>query len=202
MLPGRRSFDNSHVIQQRYLHERTRAGDPSLPRAENRAPPDNTVMKRFVAFVIFAIGCGNSSTHQPDASTVDRAATDASGVGTYMAYALIGGLDRVRITKVAGSTCFEIQLVSPGSNGRGLTLPTNWGLDFARAMQPIGACDPRYTGPVQNMLDTSSQTGTIAWTGTSPPQIVDSVQATLNFTGNAWFVPPNQMFATTNLQVQ
>ena len=115
---------------------------------------------------------------------------------------MIGGLDRVRIAKTVGTTCFYIQLVSPSSQTGGLTLPSKWGFEFARAVQPAAACNPAYLGPISNSFDASSQSGTIAFTGSSIPQTIQSVSATLVFANNPVWCPASESFSATNITVQ
>lgn len=131
-----------------------------------------------------------------DATTVD------AGPGTYAAYGIIGGLDRVRIAKTVGSTCFYIQLVSPGSQTGGLTLPSKWGFEFARAVQPAAACNPAYLGPISNSFDASSQSGTISFTANPIPQTIQSVSATLVFANAPVWCPASESFSATNVTVQ
>lgn len=137
-----------------------------------------------------------------DASTGGDATTIDAGPGNYAAYAMIGGLDRVRIAKTVGSTCFYIQLVSPGSQTGGLTIPNKWGFEFARAVQPAAACNPAYLGPISNSFDASSQSGTIAFTGNTIPQTIQSVSATLVFANNPVWCPASESFSATNVPVQ
>lgn len=140
-----------------------------------------------------------------DASVVDGAGdatTVDAGPGTYAAYAMIGGLDRVRIAKTVGSTCFYIQLVSPSSQTGGLALPNKWGFELARAVQPAAACNPAYLGPISNSFDASSQSGTIVFTGNGIPQTIQSVSATLVFANNPVWCPASEGFSATNVTVQ
>ena len=136
-----------------------------------------------------------------DAGAGGDAAFDA-GSGTYAAYGLIGGLDRVRVAKIVGGTCFYIQLVTPGSVKGGLTLPNNRGFEFARAVQPAAACNPAYLGPVTNTFDATSQSGTIAFSGNGIPQTIQSVTATITFASNPIWCPPSEAFSATNIPVQ
>ena len=136
-----------------------------------------------------------------DDVTQTESGTDA-GPGTYKAYAIIGGLDRLRIAKTVGGTCFYIQLVSPSNNTGGLTLPNNWGFEFARALQPAAACDPKYLGPITNTFDASSQSGTISFSGNPYPTTITSVMVTLNFANHPMWCPASEVFSATNVMVQ
>lgn len=136
-----------------------------------------------------------------DAGAGGDASLDA-GPGTYAAYGLIGGLDRVRVAKIVGGTCFYVQLVSPSSINGGLTLPNNWGFESARAVQPAAACNPAYLGPISNTFDATGQSGTIAFSGNGIPATIQSVTATLTFANNPLWCPPSEAFSATNITVQ
>jgi hypothetical protein len=153
-------------------------------------------MKLAVALAVCAMGCGGMASPS-DAP----ASTDAMGDG-YAAFAMIGGDNRIRITKNAGMTCFAIQLVSPGTGSGGLTLPNGWAFESAQAMQPGLACDPRYLGPVTASFQATSQSGTITWQGGGVPQAVQSVQVTLVFAGNPPWCPPSEVVSASNVPVQ
>jgi hypothetical protein len=144
----------------------------------------------------------DGATDSPDDSTMmgSDSSTDA-GPGAYAAYAIIGGLDRLRIAKTVGGTCFYIQLVSPNTMGGGLTLPQNWGFESARAVQPAAACNPSYLGPITNTFDATSQSGTIQFPSISP-KTVTSVMATIVFANNPMWCPPSETFSATNIPVQ
>jgi hypothetical protein len=137
-----------------------------------------------------------ASDDSGDAGTVD------AGPGTYAAYGLPGGLDRLRIAKTVGGTCFMLGLVWPGNNPGGLTLPAQWGFDYARAMQPAAACNPAYLGPISNMLSATSQSGTVTWAGSGIPQTVQSVNVTLVFASPPVWCPASEILLATNLTVQ
>jgi hypothetical protein len=132
----------------------------------------------------------------------DAPMVDGSGTPGYAAFAMIGGLDHLRITKTVGGTCFAIQLVSPGTGSGGLTLPSGWAFESAQAMQPGLACDPRYLGPVMNIFMASSQSGAIAWQGSGVPQAVQNVQVTLVFAGNPPWCPPSEVASASDIPVQ
>src|SRR5439155_19485022 len=98
-------------------------------------------MRHIVLVALFACGNSPSSSHI-DAPLGDGhadASPDAGDPGMYAAYASIGGLDHLRVAKTIAGTCFAIDLASPGSNGMRVTLPANWGLTMATAMQPSAA---------------------------------------------------------------
>jgi hypothetical protein len=158
-------------------------------------------MRLTAALAICAMGCGGNAS-PTDAPTSDGA-SDGPSDPAYSAFAIIGGLDRLRITKTVGGTCFAIQLVSPPTAGNGgLTLPTNWGFESASAMQPGLACDPRYLGPISNVFEATAQSGTITWQGNNLPQSVQSVQVTLTFGGNPPWCPPSEVASAMNVPVQ
>jgi len=154
-------------------------------------------MRQIAALAVLAIGCDSAATPASDASAVD-----GSDGATYAAFAFIGGLDHVRITKNVGATCFSVQLLSPGSNSGGLALPTGWAFESAEAMQPGLACDPRYLGPITNSFSATSQSGTITWQGSGVPQAVQSVQVTLVFASNPPWCPPSELVSASNVAVQ
>lgn len=113
----------------------------------------------------------------------DGALTDG-GAGTYAAFYLPGGLDRIHIVKTdpTRDVCFVVGLAGPSSShepGR-LTLPEGWELEFARALQPAGACEPNYDGSIAGGAEAQSASGTIAWEG-SLPQTIASIAIELAF---------------------
>lgn len=144
----------------------------------------------------------DSTTDSPNDSMMGTDAPSDAGAGLYAAYGIIGGLDRLRIAKTVGNTCFYIQLVSPSQNTGGLTLPQSWGFESARALQPAAACNPKYAGPITNMFDATSQSGTIAFSGMGIPTTVTSVMATLVFANNPMWCPASEPFSATNIMVQ
>jgi len=152
-------------------------------------------MRLIAALALSAIGCDSAATPASDAPAVD-----GSDGATYAAFAL--GPDHVRIAKNAGGTCFSVQLLSPGSNSGGLTLPTGWAFESAEAMQPGLACDPRYLGPITNSFSATSQSGTITWQGSGVPQAVQSVQVTLVFASNPPWCPPSELVSASSVAVQ
>lgn len=148
------------------------------------------------------------ATDAPADVASDSPGTDAgdagadAGPGTYAAYGLPGGLDLLRIAKTAGNTCFALGLVWPGNNPGGLTLPSGWGLDYARAVQPAAACNPAYLGPISGMFAATGQSGTVSWSGMGIPQTVQSVNVTLSFAGAPVWCPASELLSATNLPVQ
>ncbi|HEV8331466.1 MAG TPA: hypothetical protein VGQ22_08610, partial [Steroidobacteraceae bacterium] len=114
---------------------------------------------------------------------------------------IIGGLNRIRIARIDTDTCFAIQLVNPGTNSSALTLPADWAFEFARAVQPIGACNPAYLGPISNMFEASDATGTITWTASGTPMLIENVQVTLTFANPPMWCPPSTTLSATNLEV-
>ena len=150
-------------------------------------------------------GGGSDTAMEVSTSDAADASQDASfdaGPGTYTAYGLIGGLDRVRIVKSVGNLCFFIQLVSPNNNGQGLTLPAGWGFEYARALEPAVACNPSYLGPISNSFDATSQSGTIAFAGMGIPQTIQSIAATIVFANNPMWCPASVAFGAMNINVQ
>lgn len=196
------------------------------------APIYNACMKRAAMFgVLLLAGCGSTGAVDdggvPDGSAKDGAGgADASvdapgdalgdapasdsggdggvdaGPGTYAAYGLAGGLDRVRIAKTVGGTCFMLGLVWPGNNPGGLTLPAQWGFEYARAVQPAAACNPAYLGPISGMFDATSRSGSVSWSGMGIPSTIQSVNVTLNFAGAPVWCPASEVLTTSNLPVQ
>jgi hypothetical protein len=146
---------------------------------------------------------GSAKDGAADSSNDSMMGTDSSDAdsGNYAAYAIIGGLDRLRIAKTVGNTCFYIQLVSPNTMTGGLTLPSNWGFESARALQPAAACNPAYLGPITNMFTATGQSGTIQFPSVSP-KTVTSVMATIVFANNPMWCPASETFSATNIPVQ
>lgn len=139
-----------------------------------------------------AAGCGGTSPGHGDAT---------SGDGSYAAYAIVGGLDRLRVAKLRGDTCFEVQLVRPGTDGGGLALPAGWGFEQARALQPALACNPSYAGPIQNSFDASARAGSIRWQGNAVTT-VDAIDVTLTFANAPAWCPASEALAATAVHVQ
>ena len=136
-------------------------------------------------FVLFALSiaaataCG-SSTSSADGSPEDSAA----GVG-YRARAVLGGIDRILVTK-ADSTrdvCVVIKLVNVDVLGvLQMSTPANWGGEAAQHAKGAARCDePRTVAGV----DAASGSGSITWTpsgnGTIPTTL--SIAANLEFSG-------------------
>jgi hypothetical protein len=139
------------------------------------------------------IGCSSTPSTGGDASS--------GGGGEYAAYATIGGLDHLRITKTVGSTCFAIDVANPDANGAGLTLPPNWGFAGAAAMQPAAACDPTYPGLIRNQFAASSQSGVLTWQGANIPTTVDRVQATMKFAHPPDWCPASEPLDASSVPV-
>ena len=159
---------------------------------------------RRVLVALVAIGCGGKSSSHGDApggGGDGPQVSDASDGSTYAAYAIVGGLDRVRVAKTiaGGATCFAIDLVQNGTQNSGLTLPSGWGFEMALAMQPGAACNPAYTGAPGQSRQTTSQSGTISWTGSFPTTL--DVNATLAFTNPPSWCPPSEGMLATNVAV-
>ena len=160
-------------------------------------------MRSWILAVLL-VACGDASPSSLDAA-VDApgsdAPKDAQVNASYAAYATIGGMDRIRITKSTGPTCFVIGLVSPAAGGNDIVLPAGWVEEFAEARQPAAACNPSYVGPVANTHVASARSGMIAWSG-MPPSTIDSVQVTLTFANNPAWCPPSESLTATSLAVQ
>ena len=143
----------------------------------------------------------DSSGDASNDGTTTESGTDA-GPGNYTAFGIIGGLDRLRIVKTVGNTCFEVQLVTPSNNKGNLTLPNNWGFEMAQAIQPAAGCDPKYLGPITNSFMASSQSGTVNFPGPQIPQTVTSLMVTLTFANNPNWCPASELLSATNVPVQ
>src|SRR5689334_13383185 len=152
-------------------------------------------MRQAAALVLCAIGCGGTSSPSD-------APADGDPSPGYAAFGMPGAQNHLRITRAVDTTCFSIQLVSPGTGNGGLTLPSGWAFESAQAMQPAPACDPRYLGPISHLFEASSQTGAIAWQGSGVPQAVQSVQVTLTFANNPAWCPPSEVATASNVPVQ
>ena len=146
-----------------------------------------------------------------DSGAGDAAASDSGpdagpgsdgGAGVYTAYGLPGGLDRVRIAKTVGGTCFMLGLVWPSMNTGGLTLPQGWGFDYARAVQPAAACNPKYLGPISATYDATAKSGAVVWSGMGIPQTVTSVSVVLTFANPPAWCPASEPLSASNLPVQ
>jgi len=133
----------------------------------------------------------------------DGMVIDTPITGSYVVWALLGGLNRLRFGLIESTTCYQIELVNPGTNTGSLSVPADWAFEYARVQQPSGSCDPRYAGPVQMSYEASDVTGTISFQAISPnlPTIIDSVQATVAFTSPPFWVPPSKAFSATNIEV-
>ena len=131
-----------------------------------------------------------------DASVVDGAGVDASdastttdaGAGTYTAYALIGGYDRVVIFKAdpQRNLCFELRLVAPPQSSGGLTLPSMWGFESAKVTHDSAACVKQYMGAGQTW-PVASQSGVVSWVGYLPKTL--DIDVTLVFSGQPNWAP-------------
>lgn len=143
-------------------------------------------------------GDGVQSDAGPGDGTIDAAP------GTYQAWAIISALNRVRIANLTTDVCFEVQLYNPVTNTSAITLPPEWALDHARAVQPMIACNPAYLGPIQNTFDATDAAGAIEWTAPSnmTPTKFDSVQVTLTFANPPSWCPPSTTLSVSNLVVQ
>lgn len=136
----------------------------------------------------------------PQDSSIAEASADA-GAGTYTAYKLIGGLDRVVIFKADAvrNVCFELRLIAPGSTSGGLTLPSMWSFDSAKVTHDATACAKQYMGAAQTW-PVASQSGTVAWTGYLPNTL--DVSVTLVFSGQPGWAPSSELLSATNVTAQ
>jgi len=147
-------------------------------------------MRTLLAIITLLIGCSSSRSAEP---------LDSSSATTCSAFATVGGLDHLRIVKVIDTACFSIDLVNPGSNGSGVTLPTGWGFVSAQAMQPSGACTPN--APIGATAPASHQTGAIGWQVTGTPTIVENLHVTLTFDVPPEWCPPVEVLDAANVSV-
>lgn len=144
-----------------------------------------------------------ADTSVADGSVVD--ASDASmtpdaGAGTYTAYALIGGYDRVVIFKSdpQHNVCFELRLVSPPQSSGGLTLPSMWGFESAKVTHDSAACVKQYMGAAQTW-PVASQAGVTSWAGYLPKTL--DIDVTLTFSGQPNWAPATEQLKATALVV-
>jgi hypothetical protein len=155
------------------------------------------------AFVLVACGDGTSEPDGPMISNIDAAPDSLMPpAGAYAAFQLIGGLDRVVITKTVGTTCFALRLVSPAMDAMGLALPPNWGLELAQAMQPAAACNPSFDGPITDAFEAKSQSGKVEWLENGLPQAITTLNVTLDFGDPPPWCPVTEALSATNIPVQ
>jgi hypothetical protein len=112
------------------------------------------------------------------------AGTDAVGgeVGAGISYSgcmFVGGINRFVIAKrdTPRNLCVVLVLDSPGSNPFNLTLPANWGMEFAFAMPAQPNCLLRF--PPSGSVAASGGMGTVALPPT--PQPTANFDVTLTF---------------------
>ncbi len=124
-----------------------------------------------------------------------------AGPGTYTAYYIPGGYDRVVVFKAdpMRKLCFEVRLRYPDNVTSGLTLPSMWGLESAGIYDDDQACVKFYLGGA-TFVAATTQTGTIAMQGMPPTKL--DIDVTMTWQGAPMWVPPSEKLATMALAVQ
>ena len=160
---------------------------------------------------------GRSDANAPQSATQNGTRGDAMigpdaladgaqsiAAGDYTAYNIVSGLYRYRIVKAdpTRNVCFMIGLVGTMPNTTGVSLPPDWNVEYARALQPAAACQPSSVGDPTATVDASNVTGAIAWVGGPAATSFDSVDVTVTFDGRPAWCPPSERFSATNLKIQ
>jgi hypothetical protein len=113
---------------------------------------------------------------------------------TYSACTIIGGLNRIIVTKrdAPRNLCVVMALTQPWTNPFSITLPQQWGIESA--YETPASADCRTSGP-SGSVDANGGTGTIALPPTPTPTV--DIDVTLTFPpGDAGARPSEQLMAT------
>ncbi len=140
-----------------------------------------------------------------DDGTEDGSSTGASGEAEYRAVAVIGALDRIRITKhdLASDRCSWITLVAPSSPGQyDVDTPRGWSVEQIAITDDGDACESDSPGMFESEPATSA-TGAIEFgePGIVYPCLV-SPAVDAAFAGRLPGIPPMDAFAATDIPVE
>lgn len=161
--------------------------DPDTTTTDTTVNPDTTT---------------TDTTINPDTTTTDTTTGDP-GNGTYAAFYLPGGLDRILVRKADtdADLCTSVLFVWPGMPSPGLTLPPEWGLQWAQIHDGAADClDPQ--AQLVNGVFGDPVTGSADWiTMDFCPQTLD-IDVVVTFPPEQPWVPPKDTLKATALPVQ